>query len=97
MSARDGLIEAMARGEFDRRFGSWWDSATAEAKQLFRIQSKRRLEDIEAHAGGCWIVPLIATREMAEAMTEAAENGADEIELYPIMLAASPYAPENGA
>lgn len=86
MNARDGLIEAGAR-------------KIAELTGMFdqREAAAAALAGFEAHAGGCWLVPLVATREMAEAMTDAEENGADAIELYPIMLAASPYAPENGA
>ena len=95
MTARDGLIEWMARAEFDRRYGYWWDSVTAESKHPFLEQAKRRLEDIEAHAGGCIVVPLEVPippwwGPVMHMDQEERQRAWNEI------LAASPYAPEKG-
>ena len=93
MTARDGLIEWMARGEFDRQYGHWWDNATAEVKHTVLEQAERRLKEIEAHAGGCVVVPRRPNSGMELAGFQTLGLLINKISAA---IAASPYAPEKG-
>lgn len=91
MSPREELILAMAKADQMRRPGPIpWDRRTPDSRTAIMRRMELRLRDIEAHAGGCVVVPCqTITAEMHRAMY--GQNDTFD-QMWPRGCAASPYA-----
>lgn len=100
MSEREKLIEAMARAIILARYGgaeegdddaTWIRAHWQEAADA--------LAAIEAHGGGCRVVPVEATPSMFRRVSGQGgmQAAAYARAAWPDMLAASPYAPQEAS
>ena len=100
MTPRDKLIEAMAeelwQSDSERAAGRRrrvpWSEASDTEHNVFLGYATRSLAVIEAHAGGCVVVPVTETVQIALGIVRAVEKSRIT-EIWPSALAASPYAP----
>lgn len=72
MTKREKLIEAMACADFKDNFPSLsWDRQDISIQEEYTHRAAIVLSTIEAHNGGCSVVPQAATEEMAQAAHHA--------------------------